>query len=184
MDSRRVIFLVGMPACGKSTLARALEAAGAACCLDLDELVEQRAGMSVAQLMALRGEPEFRRMEAEAVEAAAAMRGGDGGVLLVSTGGGAPCHGRNMDLMLAGGTVVWLQASVERSLQRLVEARGKRPAADRAIERGELRPWFETLLAARTPHYARAHATFDSTELDDVPAVAAAVERFRALFGI
>ncbi len=182
MDARRVIFLVGMPACGKTTLARALEAAGVARTLDLDEMVERRAGRSVASLMAARGEAEFRRMEAEAVEAAAAMAAGSGRLpLVVSTGGGAPCHGRNMDVMLAAGTVVWLRASVERSLQRLVEARGTRPAADRAMEQGRLREWFEALQEARAPHYSRAHAAMDTTELDDAPAVAAAVERFRAL---
>ncbi|MDE6109474.1 MAG: shikimate kinase [Muribaculaceae bacterium] len=180
MDTRGVIFLVGMPACGKSTLARALAAAGVARTIDLDEEVERRAGLSVAQIMARHGEAEFRRLEAEAVAAAAAMRP-EGGLLVVSTGGGAPCHGRNMDVMLAGGTVVWLQASPERSLQRLVEARGTRPAADRAMEQGRLSEWYHALLAARAPHYARAHATFDTTELDDAPAVAAAVERFRAM---
>lgn len=175
-----MIFLVGMPACGKSTLARALAAAGLARTIDLDEAVEQRAGLSVARIMELHGEAEFRRLEAEAVEAAAAMHA-DAGVVVVSTGGGAPCHGRNMDVMLAAGTVVWLQASVERSLQRLEEARGTRPAADRAMEQGCLRSWFESLLSDRAPHYARAHAIFDTSELDDAPAVAAAVERFRKL---
>ncbi|MDE6286115.1 MAG: AAA family ATPase, partial [Muribaculaceae bacterium] len=74
MDTRGVIFLVGMPACGKSTLARALAAAGVARTIDLDEEVERRAGRSVAQIMARHGEAEFRRLEAEAVATAAAMR--------------------------------------------------------------------------------------------------------------
>lgn len=183
MSSRRTIFLVGMPGCGKSTLARALAAAGLCAVADLDTAVEQRAGMSVARIMATQGEAAFRRMEAEAL-AAAGADAPEGRTLVVSTGGGVPCHGDNMDRMLAAGTVVWLQSAPERTVQRLAEAPGQRPAADRAMAEGRLREWHDELLAARTPAYARAHSTFDTTELDDVAAVAAAVERFRREYNL
>lgn len=183
MSSRRTIFLVGMPGCGKSTLACALAAAGLCVMADLDTAVERRAGMSVARIMATLGEPAFRRMETEAL---AEVAEGAGGTLplVVSTGGGVPCHGDNMDRMLAAGTVVWLQSGAERTVRRLAEAPGQRPAADRAMAQGRLRRWHDELLAERTPAYARAHATFDTTELDDVRAVAAAVERFRRQFNL
>lgn len=181
MNPSRTIFLVGMPGCGKSTLARALAAAGLCAVADLDTAVEQRAGMSVARIMATQGEAAFRRMEAEAL---AAVAEGTDGTLVVSTGGGVPCHGDNMDRMLAAGTVVWLQSAAERTVQRLAEAPGQRPAADRAMAEGRLREWHDELLAARTPAYARAHATFDTTALDDVAAVAAAVERFRMEYNL
>ena len=117
-----------MPGCGKSTLARALAAAGLCDVADLDTAVERRAGMSVARIMATLGEPAFRRMEAEAL---AEVTEGAGGTLplVVSTGGGVPCHGDNMDRMLAAGTVVWLQSGAERTVQRLAEAPGPRPTA-------------------------------------------------------
>lgn len=171
-----------MPGTGKSTLARALADAGAAEAADLDSLVEARCGMSVAEIFRTLGEAEFRRMEAEAVASAATSAGER--PLVVSTGGGAPCHGRNMDAMLQAGTVVWLQAGAERTVSRLADAPGQRPAADRAMAEGRLREWHDELLAARTPHYARAHARFDSTELDDLPAVRAAVRRFCEAFGL
>ena len=173
-----------MPGCGKSTLARALAAAGAAEAADLDSLVEARCGLSVGEIFRTFGEAEFRRMEAEAVETAASIATASHLPLVVSTGGGAPCHGRNMDAMLQAGTVVWLQSDAARTVSRLADAPGQRPAADRAMAAGRLREWHDELLAARTPHYARAHACFDSTELDDFPAVRAAVRRFCETFGL
>jgi len=173
-----------MPGSGKSTLACALEAAGVAEAVDLDGLVEARCGISVADIFRTNGEAEFRRMEADAIGMLVSMRAVDSLPLVVSTGGGAPCHGGNMERMLAAGTVVWLQSEAGRTVQRLAAAPGQRPAVDRAIMAGELRQWHDRLLAEREPFYSRAHAVFDSTELDDAPAVAAAVARFRKMFMI
>lgn len=171
-----------MPGCGKSTLARALCEAGEADFIDLDSLVELRARSTVPAIMRLHGEDTFRRLETEALQAAAGMAANSGRPLVVATGGGTPCFGANMDIMLASGLVVWLQAGEERSLQRLAAAPGQRPAVDRAMADGSLRQWFEQLHAARSPHYSRAHARFDTTELDTPRAVALAVDRFADAF--
>ena len=170
-----------MPGCGKTTLACALYEAGLADIADLDSLVEQRAGATVSEVIRSMGEAAFRRMEAEALEAVAAKQHAGERPLVVATGGGTPCFPANMERMLATGRVVWLQAGTERSLQRLADAPGQRPAADRAMAAGRLREWFEALLAERTPHYGRAHTRFDATELDTLEAVDAAVARFAAL---
>lgn len=177
-----LIYLIGMPGCGKSTLARALcEAGKVDGYIDLDGLVEQRAGCSVHAVITQQGEAAFRSMEAEALEEVARRGGGEGRTLVVATGGGAPCRPENMERMLATGRVVWLQAGTERSLERLADAPGQRPAADRAMARGRLREWFEGLQRERAPHYGRAHYRFDTTELDTPEAIADAVARFSEL---
>lgn len=172
-----------MPGCGKSTLARALCEAGVAAVADIDSLVEARARRTIPAIMRFEGEAAFRSLEARVLADVAAEPPTPAGLpLVVSTGGGAPCVPANMDTMLRSGTVVWLRAGRERSLRRLAAAPGSRPAADRAMAAGRLAEWFDALLLERTPHYSRAHACFDSTELDTPEAIAATVRRFTDTF--
>ena len=71
-----------------------------------------------------------------------------------------------------------MQSAPQRTIERLAAAPGQRPAADRAMAEGRLRQWHDELLEARTPYYSLAQTRFDSTELDDAPSVARAVQRF------
>ena len=182
------IFLVGMPGSGKSTLARALCEAGLCHTLDLDTLVETTARRTIPAIMRHCGEDAFRRCEADALQhvisACVCSDDSDELPLVISTGGGTPCHGNNMDAMLRAGTVVWLQAEPERILSRIADAPGQRPAADAAMAAGRLAEWHDALLAERTPHYSRAHTTFDTSKLDNPSEIAAAVERWRSLMHI
>lgn len=171
-----------MPGCGKSTLARSLCEAGVAAMADIDSLVEARARRTIPAIMRFEGEAAFRSLEARVLADVAAEPPCAALPLVVSTGGGAPCVQANMDTMLRSGTVVWLRAGRDRSLERLAAAPGSRPAADRAMAAGRLAEWFDALLLERTPHYSRAHACFDSTELDTPEGIAATVRRFTDTF--
>ena len=60
----RPLFIVGMPACGKSTFGRALARALRRRYIDLDTYIENRFHTSVRELFATDGEARFRRLEA------------------------------------------------------------------------------------------------------------------------
>ena len=77
------IYLTGFMGSGKSTVGRLLAARLGFPFLDLDEDIERRAGMRVREIFELHGEPVFRRMEREALEATAALPD-----VVVATGGG------------------------------------------------------------------------------------------------
>ena len=165
-------------ACGKTTLGRALQAAYPEEIefADLDEIIEERAGMSITQIFAEKGERAFRLMESEEVDRLCARKS-EGRRLIVGCGGGTPCHGRNLDRMLEEGTVVWLKANRERTLSRLIEFQATRPLlAGKSVE--ELAIFADIHLAERTPCYSRAHRCFDSSYLDTAGEVATSVERF------
>lgn len=182
MPRGRLIFLVGYMACGKTTLGRALCAARPAAVrfVDLDEHIERQAGMSVKQIFATRGEAAFRRMESEAISAFQAPENADA-TLIVACGGGTPCHADNMDRLLRAGTVVWLRADFARTISRLLDAGDSRPlVAGKSPD--ELRAFVQASLAERTPHYSRAHATFDSSFLDNEAEIASSVSKFISLF--
>jgi len=68
-----IISLTGFMGCGKSSVGRKLSEL--LCCpfMDLDSVIEERAGRTIPEIFASEGEAEFRRMEAEALEACIEM---------------------------------------------------------------------------------------------------------------
>ncbi len=166
-----MLYLIGQAACGKSTLGAALAACTGRPWVDLDAEIERRAGMSVRQIFDTLGEEEFRRIEADTLALVAARADSP----IVACGGGTPCRDASMRLMLATGTVVWLRADPARVISRILDAPGQRPRYDHVRDLAEA---LRRELDDRTPAYARAHHTFDSTRLDTADEIADTVTRF------
>lgn len=169
------IFLIGLPACGKSTLGRAVaQRCEGVTFVDLDAEVEKAAGMSVAQIFARFGEKAFRDAETRALEALCSQKN-----IIVACGGGTPCRLHNMDMMLGCGEVVLLEARRVRLLQRLAQAPpGKRPmfaGADAAAVLDELE-------SKRSAHYRRAHRRFESSLLDTESEIEQTARLFISLY--
>lgn len=169
------VFLIGYMACGKTTLGRALGLATGMRFIDLDEYIEERQGCSVAEIFSAEGEDGFRRIESEALLEVARMKR-----VIVACGGGTPCFGRNMEVMEAAGVTVWLRASVERTVARLLEAGAARPLIS-GVSAAELPRFVERHCAARMPWYAKARYQFCSDFLEDEEQVATSVARFLLL---
>lgn len=162
----RPIFLTGFMACGKTTLCRAvasrLDADSRYRFYDLDDEVERAAGMSVGEIFRQRGEAAFRRMESATLRRLAGEP-----YAVIACGGGTPCHDGNMELMNTLGTTVFLEASSERIVRRLLEApRGQRPLADGYSDAESLRCFVATRLSERMPYYSLCRYRFDTTALD------------------
>lgn len=108
------IFLVGFMGAGKTTVGKALARRLDYEFVDLDELISSRVGKSIQQIFDDRGEPEFRRLEREAI---LSLRGLDRSV--VALGGGAYVAAENRTLLRAIGTTVWLDCPLETCLERI-----------------------------------------------------------------
>ena len=128
------IYVVGFMAAGKTTLARALAKRLDWRAVDIDELIEQRERMAVADIFARHGEPYFRAVERAVAARAAAARG---------TWSSRPAAARssmptNRAAINADGLSVWLDAPLDRVIARL-PSDGRRPlAADRVDVRAPL----------------------------------------------
>ena len=143
------IYLVGFMAAGKTTVARALAARLGWRAEDVDELIEVRERVAIADIFARHGEPYFREIEREILKLLLPLRHA-----VVATGGGTFIDADTRAAINLDGLSVWLDVPFERLLTRL-PADGRRPlAADRAQ--------MERLFTARQAAYAQAHLRIEA----------------------
>lgn len=105
-DQKNIAF-VGMPGCGKSTVAALLSEKTGRVSVDTDAMVEE-CGEKIPDIFAKYGEAEFRRRETEAVKAAGKDRG-----KIIATGGGAILKTENRIALRENSTVIFLNAPTE-----------------------------------------------------------------------
>ncbi len=172
------IFLIGYMCSGKTTLGRALAVRTGLPFVDLDDLIEERAGCPVKEIFATKGEKAFREMEREALATAATLPDG----AIIACGGGTPCYGDNMEFMNGRGLTVHLVVSDnDRLLTRLREGKAKRPLIAHLSD-GEIESFITGQMASRRPYYTRAAEEFDSSRLENEAEVEETVSMFISKF--
>jgi shikimate kinase len=171
------VFLVGYMGVGKSTTGKRIAAHLGIPFADLDQQIEAESKMSVSEIFAAFGEQGFREKESALLMHFTKGNASAGNDFVLATGGGASCHGTNMDLMLNTGIVVWLQLSPKAIAHRLQNAKTKRPLLEK-ISAEDLPGFIENHLAERTVFYERAHLSFN-TENATPAGITAFAERLR-----
>ena len=154
------IVLIGMPGCGKSSIARALGRAIGRPIVEADALIAETAGCSIPEIFEREGEEGFRRRETAVLR----EQGKRSGIIL-STGGGCVTREENYGPLHQNGTIVWLQ----RDTARL-------PKEGRPIS---LRSDLDELYEKRRPCYER----FADLTVDNNGSVRETAERIREVLG-
>jgi shikimate kinase len=118
------VFLLGFMASGKSTIGPLLASRLGLEFIDLDLLIEAKAGCSIAELIEREGEERFREIETQTLRESVSRGAG-----VIAPGGGAITREENRELMSRLGITVWLDAPFDLCWQRIRKDGATRPLA-------------------------------------------------------
>ena len=103
------IVLVGMPGCGKTTVATALAEKLGRPMADVDIEIEREAGKSIPQIFAEDGEEAFRALESSVIRRLGAQSG-----LVIATGGGSVLREENYAALHRNGRIFHLLRDIDK----------------------------------------------------------------------
>ena len=158
----QVIALLGLRGAGKTTIGRRLARRLKRRFVELDHLIEARAGLTLGEIFSLHGEEYYRRLEDEALADLLASRQS----MVVAVGGGLVTASQTYERLLRGSTTIWLKARTEDYWNRVIRQGDRRPMSQHPQAREALRQ----LAARRETLYARAELTVDTSTdaVDDI----------------
>lgn len=141
------IFIVGMPACGKSTFGKKLAHRLKIKFYDLDKIIEKGEGKSINSIFEELGEKNFRELERFYLMGLKNKKKS-----VISTGGGTPAYFDNMEWMNKHGISIYLDVKIEELIIRNTRNKAFRPLfANNSDE--EIKEKMYNLLETREPFY-------------------------------
>jgi XRE family transcriptional regulator, aerobic/anaerobic benzoate catabolism transcriptional regulator len=152
------VALIGLRGAGKSTLGAQLAAERGMPFIELDREIEREAGTSMNEILLLHGQAGYRRYERRALLRIAEehMQG-----VVMTTGGSIVSERETFDLLQSRFYCVWLKASPEEHMTRVVAQGDMRPF-DANCASHEALDDIRRILASREALYARADAVVDT----------------------
>ncbi len=149
--------------CGKSTLGRKLARRLGIGFVDTTRWSRSRREPPSPMSSVTKARPRFREAEREALERAIAA----GGEAVVSTGGGLPTWGDNMQRMNGVGHTVFCARSAAQIASRLKPLRAPETSRLRGLDDAGLVAFMEGDMAVREPFYAQAQLVVDCDAMSD-----------------
>jgi XRE family transcriptional regulator, aerobic/anaerobic benzoate catabolism transcriptional regulator len=165
-ERKSAVALLGLRGAGKSTIGPRVAAALGLPFVELDERIEEEAGLGLAEIFALDG-AYYRRLESQCLAALLA----DQTPRVIALPGGIVHSEEAFDLALKHCSTIWLKAKPEDHMERVLKQGDRRPVANRPNAMAELR----AILAARERLYARADVTIDTSRQSPNAAVSAVI---------
>ncbi len=149
------IALIGLRGAGKSTLGQKLAQELGVPFVELDAEVEKEAGTTLGEVFAMYGQDAFRRFERRALERVLDQHER----AVIATGGSLVTDPSTYELLLERCRCIWLKATPEEHMARVIAQGDMRPFKGRSAALEEIRK----LLAGRNRLYARAATTIDTS---------------------
>ncbi|MFC5496789.1 helix-turn-helix transcriptional regulator [Caenimonas terrae] len=155
----RRIALIGLRGAGKSTLGAQLAAHRGVPFVELDREIEREAGTSMNEILLLHGQAGYRRYERRALLRIAEDHAAG---VVMTTGGSIVSERETFDLLQSRFYCVWLKASPEEHMSRVVAQGDMRPFDTTRGATSEAMDDLRRILASREALYARADAVVDT----------------------
>ena len=133
------IVLIGMPSCGKSTVGKLLSEKLGRKFVDTDTLITEKAGQSIPEIFALKGEKAFRDIESEVIGQTSCLQG-----LVIATGGGVILREENVRELRRNGRLYF----IDRPLAELITTDDRPLSSDRAALEQRYRERYEKYIGA------------------------------------
>lgn len=163
------LYLIGLPGSGKSFLGKQLADEAKAPFIDLDQVIEAEAGISIRKIFSEKGEDYFRGIEAVALRQQSKAT-----EFVMACGGGTPCFHDNMKFINEAGTSVFINPSIKEILKRVnANEQETRPLLAGSTPE-ELEEKLKTLLSKRLSYYTQANLV-----INDQPSLAEILDRIK-----
>lgn len=159
MKNPKFIFVIGFMASGKSTFGKRIAKELEYNFVDTDNYIEQKEGKSIPDIFNQYGEKYFRILEKYALNEILERDSNT----VISTGGGMSCNQHRLNKMLKNGKVVYLDIDPKSVINRLKNAKQKRPLLS-DLSDIELEEKINQLLKKRKKYYGQ--ASFKVSSLD------------------
>jgi shikimate kinase len=161
MENKTSIALIGFMGTGKTAVGRLLAATLKKRFIELDAVIEEKAGKTVSQIFR-DGEIAFRELEIEAVKEVSRYRN-----QVIACGGGVALNRINIDRLRQEAVIVYLTASPLTVLQRASDSKS-RPLLENT---GDRLSRIKELIKFRRPFYERAADITVNTSRSDIASV-------------
>ena len=166
---RQRIALIGLRGAGKSSLGKQLADQLNVPFIELSAQIETLAGCSIAEIHALYGQTAYRRYEQRALEAAIAQHTH----AVIATPGGMVSEPATFNLLLSHCYTVWLKASPEEHMARVLAQGDKRPMSGNREAMDDLK----RILESRAQFYSKADKVLDTSGLSEQQAFTRLLEQ-------
>ncbi len=166
------IALIGFMGTGKTAVAQALAKKLGRKVIELDALIEQKAGKTIPNIFKQDGEIAFRELEIAVTKEIAREKNA-----VIACGGGIVLNKINIDRLREGTRIVYLTASPSTILRRVAKEAGQRPL----LQVDNPTQTIRELLQFRRPFYERAaDIEISTSRLDINGVVAQIIEKLKA----
>lgn len=149
------IALIGLRGAGKSTLGAMLAQKLSVPFIELDRQIEQESGVSLSVIFDLYGQNGFRRLERRCLDDVVERHPR----FVLATGGSLVSEPATFERLLTTCFTVWLRATPEEHMQRVIAQGDMRPMADNRESMTDLK----RILAVREPLYRKADRAVDTS---------------------
>ncbi len=169
---RQRIALIGLRGAGKSSLGRRLAEHLAIPFVELSKQIEALAGCGIDEIHSLYGQTAYRRYERRALEDTVRTHPR----AVIATPGGIVSEPATFSLLLTHCYTVWLKASPEEHMSRVLAQGDRRPMAGSREAMDDLK----RILESRAQFYSKADKTFDTGDMSAEQAFARLLDQLPA----
>lgn len=160
-----IIVLLGYMASGKSYFGNKIANILDYEFIDLDDFIEKEENTTIHEVFSNKGEIYFRKKEHDSLKKLILTKT----KTVISLGGGTPCYGNNMNLLLNDSNIktIYLQVTIPNLVERVLNETDKRPLISHLKTKEELMEFVGKHLFERLPYYSKAEFTINANKKEN-----------------